>query len=236
MTPDGPDEPDDGEPEEAEGGPLALDPALEEALREATESVEARQAERASATESADDGTSEEVAELIARVAELEAEREALGDRLIRLTADFDNHRKRTLKERQDSFQYGHENLVKDLLGTVDNLERAIEHASQSDDGDLGGMLQGVELVQRDLLETLTKHAVSEIDVAEGMFDPNLHEAMAQVEDPERPAGAIVQVLQKGYVLRDRLLRPARVIVAKAPVEQEPEPDSEDASMDEEDE
>ncbi len=234
MTPDGPKEPNDGEPEEAEGGTLAMDPELEEALREATESVEARQAERASATESAGGGTSEEVAELIARVAELEAEREALGDRLIRLTADFDNHRKRTLKERQDSFQYGHENLVKDLLGTVDNLERAIEHASKSDDGDLGGMLQGVELVQRDLLETLTKHAVSEIDVAEGMFDPNLHEAMAQVEDPKRPAGAIVQVLQKGYVLRDRLLRPARVIVAKAPVEQEPEPDSEDASTDEE--
>ncbi len=238
MTPDGPNEPNDGEPEEADGGTLAMDPELEEALREATESVEAREVERASgeaASGEAQQGPpSEGVAELAVRVALLEAEKEALGDRLIRLQADFDNHRKRTLKERQDSLQYGHENFVKDLLRTVDNLARAIEHASQSGGGDLEGMLQGVELVQRDLLETLTKHAVSEIDVAEGMFDPNLHEAMAQVEDPERPAGAIVQVLQKGYVLRDRLLRPARVIVAKAPVEQEPEPDSEDASTDEE--
>ncbi len=226
MTPEGPnDKPD--ESEEAEGGTLAMDPELEAALREATESVEAIQAER-SEEGAADQQPGADAGELAGRVEELETENAALNDRLLRLQADFDNHRRRTLKERQDALQYGHENLVKDLLGTVDNLERAIEHASQSDGGDLEGMLQGIELVQRELLGTLNQHAVSEIDVAEGMFDPNLHEAMAQVEDPERPAGAVVKVLQKGYQLRDRLLRPVRVLVAKAPVEAEPKPDSEE--------
>jgi molecular chaperone GrpE len=224
--PDGPnDKPTDGagEPEEAEGGTLAMDPELEAALREATESVGAIQAER-----DGEPGAEPAEGELAARAEELEAENAALQDRLLRLQADFDNHRRRTLKERQDALQYGHENLVKDLLGTVDNLERAIEHASQSDGGDLEGMLQGVELVQRELLAALAQHAVSEIEVADGVFDPNLHEAMAQVEDPERPPGSVVQVLQKGYQLRDRLLRPTRVLVSKAPVEAEPKPDSED--------
>lgn len=220
------------EPEEAEGGTLAMDPALEEALREAAESVEARAAARDA--EGREPGgapaTSEETAAMKARIVELEVELETLNDRSIRLQADFDNHRRRTLRERQEALQYGHENLVKDLLGTVDNLERAIEHASQSGGGDLGGMLQGVELVQRELLATLSHHNVTVIDTSRGMFDPNVHEAMAQLEDPEKPAGHIVQVLQKGYQLRDRLLRPARVMVAKAPAEAKPE--SEDEEVD----
>ncbi len=220
-----PDDPKDGTPEEAEGGTLAMDPELEAALREATESVEARAAERQAAAHSGAPAevTSEELESLRTRLVEVEAENEALQDRLVRLQADFENHRRRGLKERQDALHYGHENLVKDLLGTVDNLERAIDHASQSDGGDLEGLLQGVELVQRDLLGTLNQHSVNEIEAAERPFDPNVHEAMAQVEDSERPAGTVVQVLQKGYLLRDRLLRPARVMVSKAPANSSPE-------------
>ena len=177
--------------EEAEGGSLGPNPELEEALREATESIEARQAERAAQKEAGGAQAPPAILAILEnRVAELEGEQEALNERYLRLQADYDNHRKRTLKERQDALQYGHENLVKDLLATVDNLERAIEHASQSDGGDLQGMLQGVELVQRELMGTLDKHGVSEI-AAEGTFDPNVHEAMAQVEVEDQPAGSV---------------------------------------------
>lgn len=194
---------------EAPEGAFSPSAELEEALREASEAVEERQAGRQKSAEAGSDAA----AELAAARAELEEQK----DRLIRLQADFDNLRKRALKERQEAHQYGHENLVKDLLGTVDNLDRAIEHASQSDGGDFQSMLQGVELVRRELLGALAKHGVNEVQAEEVAFDPNVHEAMAQVENDSVPPGTVIEVLQKGYQLRDRLIRPARVVVSKHP-------------------
>jgi molecular chaperone GrpE len=191
--------------EEASGGSLAPSPELEEALREATEAVEAREAER-----EGDEAEEGEAAEAEA----LRGELAALQEQMVRLQADFDNFRRRTLKEREEAHQYGHENLVKDLLPTVDNLDRAIEHARTSDGGDFESMLQGVELVQRELLGALALHGMSEIEAGNVPFDPNVHEAMAQREDDSVPVNTVVEVLQKGYRLRDRLLRPARVIVS----------------------
>jgi len=104
----------------------------------------------------------------------------------------------------------------------VDNLERAIEHASASSGADFEGMLQGVELVRRELLAVLAKHGVSTIEATGEVFDPNLHEALAQMEDENVPAGRIARMLQKGYRLRDRLLRPARVMVSKGPAQPPP--------------
>jgi molecular chaperone GrpE len=148
---------------------------------------------------------------------ELRAENEHLVERLTRLTADLENLRKRGLKEREDAFRYGHENLVKDLLGSVDNLERAVAHAqSREDGGDFESMLQGVELVQRELIGALSKHGVERIDAEGKAFDPTEHEAMAQKEDDSVPAHTVVEAYQAGYKLRDRLLRPARVVVSKA--------------------
>ncbi len=194
--------------EEASAGSLAPSEELEDALREAAEAVEAREAARKGGAAGGRGGGGAELEALRAEV-------EQLRDRYVRLQADFDNHRRRQLKERQEALQYGHENLVKDLLGTVDNLDRAIEHASRSDGGDFDSMLQGVELVRRELHGALAKHGMSEIE-AEGMpFDPNVHEAMAQREDDTVPANTVVEVFQKGYRLRDRLLRPARVVVSK---------------------
>lgn len=191
--------------EEGSEGSLTPSPELEEALREAAEAVEAReQARRASGSEPAG-----------GEGATVRAELQALQERNLRLQADFENQRRRALKERQEAYQYGHENLVKDLLGTVDNLDRAIDHASQSGGGDFESILQGVELVRRDLLGALAKHGVSEIEAQGLVFDPNVHEAIAQHEDDTVPAGTVVQVYQKGYRLRDRLLRPARVVVSK---------------------
>ena len=199
--------------EDASAGSLAPSPELEEALREAEAAVEARHAGR-----SAGRGASGQEA-LEREVASLKEDKAQLEERIVRLQADFDNHRKRTLREKQEALSYGHEFVVKDLLPVVDNLERAIEHASASSGADFEGMLQGVELVRRELLAVLAKHGVSPIEAAGEMFDPNLHEALAQMEDEKVPAGRIGRVLQKGYRLRDRLLRPARVMVSKGPGE-----------------
>jgi molecular chaperone GrpE len=138
-------------------------------------------------------------------------------DQLLRLQADFDNFRKRALKERNEVLHYGHQNLVKELLSVVDNLERAIGHARASGGGDLGGFLQGVELVQRELLGALEKHGVGRVEALGQLFDPAVHEAMAQVPDAAAAPGTVLEVLQEGYRLRDRLLRPARVVVARPP-------------------
>jgi molecular chaperone GrpE len=197
--------------EEASGGSLAPSAELEEALREAEAAVEAREAARAAGR-----GPSGGQA-LERRLAALEAEKGQLEERSIRLQADFENFRKRTLREKQESLSFGHEMVVKDLLAVVDNLDRAIEHASASTSADFEGMLQGVELVRRELLGVLAKHGVSAIEAEGEVFDPNLHEALAQVEDDSIPAGRVGRVLQKGYRLHDRLLRPARVMVSKGP-------------------
>ncbi|MDX1648241.1 MAG: nucleotide exchange factor GrpE [Myxococcota bacterium] len=193
--------------EEASQGSLSPSSELEEALREAAEAVEAREASRPNRRGAAAPSPQE--------LERLQAELEALKDRHLRLQADYENHRRRTLNEREESARYGHENLVKDLLPTVDNLERAIDHARQSGGGDFESMLQGVELVQRELLGALAKHGVEPIEPEGQPFDPNLHEAMAQEATDEVPSGTVVRVLQKGYALRDRLLRPARVMVSK---------------------
>lgn len=192
---------------EDSAGALAPSPELEEALREAEAAVEAREAQR--------EGRPQEPGPAERELAALREEKARLDDRLIRLSADFENHRKRVLREKQETLAYGHENVVKDLLPVVDNLERAIEHASASSGADFEGMLQGVELVRRELLAVLVKHGVGAIEAEGEAFDPNVHEALAQVEDPKVPAGRVARVLQKGYRLRDRLLRPARVLVSK---------------------
>jgi len=194
--------------EEAEGGSLAPNPELEEAMREAMEAVEAREVER--------------------RQPAGEGETAELHDRLLRLQADFENFRKRTLKEKEEAFRYGNQNIVKDLLPTVDNLERAIEHARGSQTGDLEGLLQGVELVLRELLGALEQHGLAAIEAEGQTFDPAVHEAMTQQIDESAPANTVMQVFQKGYRLRDRLLRPARVVVSGGPGEGSGEEKSED--------
>ena len=217
---------------DAEAGTLAPSPELEAALREATEAVEGR-AQEAKPREAKHDvietliqaykAESERLGqELDAAKAELEAakgEAAANKDRAARTAADLDNLRRRQLRERQETLQYGHENLVKELLGTVDNLERAVDHAKGSEGKDLVALLQGVELALRELSTVLAKHGVEVIEADGVAFDPNVHEAVAQLEMEEGsvPPGNVARVYQKGYRLRDRLLRPARVVVAVAP-------------------
>lgn len=187
-------------------GTLAPSRELEDALREATESIEEREKARGGAA--SPQGPSPREEELAAEVA-------TSRDRWLRLQADFENFRRRAAKERLEVEQYGHQNLVKDLLTAVDNLERAIDHARRSGGGDLESLLQGVELVRKDLSTALTKHGVAAIDAVGRPFDPALHEAMAQAPDDSVAPNTVIEELQKGYLLRDRLLRPARVIVSR---------------------
>lgn len=212
---------------ESEEPSLAPNPELEAALRDAVESMEEREGREAQKPDPAESQPIPEV--LLTQPAEgefIDEEVERLRDELIaardrelRLRADFENFRRRALKERQELLQYGHENLVKDLLSTVDNLDRAIEHSRRSDGGDLQSLLQGVEMLQRELRAILEQHEVTEIEAQGRPFDPALHEAMTQVPSTDVPPNTVIEVLQKGYQLRGRLLRPARVVVASAPNE-----------------
>jgi molecular chaperone GrpE len=199
--------------EEESVGSLPPNPELEDALRAAVEAVEDRPEEPGEEEKE----PSEVEAPGGEEAVDVAAELERTHHRLLRLQADFENFRRRSLAERRDIYKYGHENLVKDLLSTVDNLDRAIGHARESGGGDLESLLQGVELVQREFLGILENHSICEVEALGKAFDPALHEAMAQVPDGSVAPNTVIDVLQKGYQLRDRLLRPARVIVAKAP-------------------
>jgi molecular chaperone GrpE len=198
--------------------PREPDPEAE-ALREAAAAVpdpsRARQ-ERASDEVVLDEPVAVRAEDEVTR---LRDELATARDRMLRLQADFDNFRKRAMKDREEAVQYGPQILVKDLLPVVDNLARAIDHARQSGGGDLEGLLQGVELVRRELESVLSKHHVREVEALGKVFNPAQHEAMAQIPNASVEPNTIVEVLQKGYQLRDRLIRPARVIVARTPDE-----------------
>jgi molecular chaperone GrpE len=137
-----------------------------------------------------------------------------MKDRHLRLAAEFENFKRRALKERQDLLNFATEGLMKELLGTIDNLERALGHVKQEEDVDKETLLEGVDLTLRSLMQTLEKGGLKVVE-AEGVpFDPAVHEAIRQVPSDEHPAGTVIEVFQKGYMLKNRLLRPALVAVA----------------------
>jgi len=141
-------------------------------------------------------------------------------DKYLRLAAEFDNFRRRSLRERQDALRYGNENLMKELLGTVDNLERAVDHGLADALGEEGAkVFAGVDLTLRSLLQTLEKFGVKQVPAEGEPFDPSVHQAIRQVPSDDTPPGSVAEVLQKGYLLADRLLRPALVGVSSGPAD-----------------
>jgi molecular chaperone GrpE len=130
-------------------------------------------------------------------------------DRYLRTLADFDNYRKRADREKQDFFKYALAGALRDLLPVLDNFDRALDHAEQGDE-----FHRGVALIYKQLFDVLKKHGVRVIEESNVRFDPNIHEAVVRAEDPSVPSHTVVQILQKGYFLHDRLLRPAMVKVA----------------------
>jgi molecular chaperone GrpE len=148
-------------------------------------------------------------------VAALQSERDDLFDRLQRLAAEFDNFRKRSLREQAAMSARANERLVRELLPILDDLGRALEAASQHEEAKLE---EGVRLVHRSLADVLAREGVAEIET-DGKFDPHVHEALlSQPSDAEE--GTVIEVVQKGYMLGDRVVRPARVVVAAAAVEE----------------
>ena len=214
---------------DGEGGPrIEASSEMEEALREATEAVDSGTAASGTAQRGAG-STDKMTIEVLAReLQELKAlhdeklsEFDQQKDQVLRIQAEWENFRRRSLKEKQESLKFGHQNLVKDLLSAVDDLERAMEHGAQSAGSDVKGILAGVGLVHREILGTFAKHGVSEIEADGQTFDPAVHEAMGQIPDGAVPTNTVLQVLQKGYVIHDRMLRPSRVIVSREPTPEE---------------
>ena len=145
-------------------------------------------------------------------VAALAKERDDYLDALQRLKAEFDNYRKRVARDQQELAARAHERLVKELVPVLDDLERALEAAAEHEEGKLE---EGVRLVHRSLADALAKEGLAEIGT-DGAFDPHTQEALlSQPSDAEE--GSVIQVLQKGYSLGDRVLRPARVVISSGP-------------------
>ncbi|SMC21178.1 molecular chaperone GrpE [Desulfacinum hydrothermale DSM 13146] len=177
------------------------------------ESAQSMNGETQEQTQQPFDPNSATVEEWKAVLEEREAEIAGLKDKLLRQTAEMENTRKRLERERTEAITFANENLLRELLAVVDNLERAIQHAEQ--DADTQQLLEGVKMTHKHFLDTLARFGCKPFESEGKDFDPCYHEAIVQHETEEHPANSVVQEFQKGYMLHDRLLRPAMVAVAK---------------------
>ena len=156
--------------------------------------------------------------------AELEASqsmsREMMGrlkdthERMLRATADLENYRRRAQKEKEEVQRFGNEKVLRDFLPVIDNLDRAIEHANTG--ADLDSVKQGIEMTRKLFEETLAKHGVTRVVALGQGFDPAFHEAIQSIDRPDVPPNQVITEVVKGYLLKDRLMRPALVVVSKA--------------------
>ena len=150
--------------------------------------------------------------DLLRQVGEAREEARDLEDRMLRVAAEFENFKKRMQRERESDLKYAEENLLKELLPALDNLERAIEQGRETNDA--SALLAGVEMTYNGLRTTLEKFGLTPLAGKGEPFDPNFHEALAMEASPEAPANTILNEYQKGYMYKDRLLRAAKVVVS----------------------
>ena len=179
-------------------------------LQEA-DAIKAAEAEIAGAT-GADEGK-QDMKEDVPAMATLEAEKIELQDKMLRMAAEFENYKKRMIRERESAFKYAEEGLLKELLPSIDNLERALAHQNGSDNPK--DMREGVDLTLKALLAATAKFGLTPIDSVGQPFDPNLHEALAMEESDTVPRQSVLREFEKGYFYKDRLLRAAKVVVSK---------------------
>ena len=163
-------------------------------------------------------GDRERISGLEEQLAASRAEVEKLKDLHLRAAADLENFRKRVRKEKDELIRYGNEGLIRELLPVLDNLERAVEHA-RKEQRESDGLLQGVEMTVGQFQKALEKFGAVPFSALGEAFDPARHEAMGQLESAGHPPNTVVQELQKGCLLNDRLLRPAMVMVSRLPQE-----------------
>lgn len=210
-----------------ETSPETETPAAEDAHPEVTQSDAGPEAaaevtpETPDDTEAAtDDAPDSEVSEAAGEDDQSpEAEIADLKDKLLRTLAEMENLRRRSQKDREDALKYSAANFARDMLSVADNLRRAIE--AFPDDGDasaetLTGFVEGVALTEKELLSTLERHGITKIEPEGEKFDPQFHEAMFEIPTADVENGTVMQVVETGYVIHDRLLRPAKVGIAKA--------------------
>ncbi len=190
--------------------PKQLDPDKINPLTDDNESETESRGGKA-ATESAQENSAES-GSLEARLAEKEKELAALKDQYLRALAESENVRRRLRQQSDETVRFQREGFLRDLLPIVDNLERAVGAASGGENGK--SIVEGVELVLRSLLDFLKSHGVTPLEVAGQPFDPQRHEAVAQVESDEHPPNTVVNEFHRGYAIGERMLRPARVSVA----------------------
>jgi molecular chaperone GrpE len=179
------------------------------------------------------EATPEQIASLVAALTKESAE---YKDKLLRTLAEMENLRRRTEREVSDARSYGISGFARDALGVADNLRRALEaigpELRASVDAGTKALIEGVELIERDLLKALEKNGVRRFDPLGERFDPNLHQAMYEVPDPSVPAGSVVQVVQPGFMIGERILRPALVAVAKGGPKAPPAQPAEESAAD----
>jgi molecular chaperone GrpE len=179
------------------------------------------------ATTAPGDGPSEE-ARIAQLVETLSKESADYKDKLLRTLADMENLRRRTEREVADSRVYGISNFARDIIAVADNMDRALgaldKELREKADAATKALLDGVELTERELLKVLEKHGVKKFEPLGERFDPNLHQAMFELPDPSKPAGTVAQVIQPGYMIGERMLRPALVAVARGGPKASPTP------------
>ena len=143
----------------------------------------------------------------------------AIEDKLLRTLAEMENQRRRFEKEREEAFEFGGFNFAKESLLLIDNIDRAIESFKNDEklkkNSDLDKVIDGIEIVKKDLISIFKKNGIEHINCINKKFDPNYHQAMLEIEDPNKETGIVVQEIQKGYMMKDRLLRPSLVGVTK---------------------
>jgi molecular chaperone GrpE len=162
--------------------------------------------------EAAANAVMDDLSALRARAEKAERDRDELRDLAQRTQAEFLNYQKRVQRDRSDERRYAHDGLAKDLLPALDNLERATEAAKKV--GETGPLVQGVAMVQSQVLETLRRHGITRIEALGQPFDPNRHQAVMQQPTASAPPNTVVQVLEQGYMIHERVLRPASVVVS----------------------
>ena len=156
-----------------------------------------------------------EVGELKKKLEEKEKEIKEHHDRLLRLAADFENYKKRAAKDKENWTKFANEDVIRAILPLIDNLERAVDHAQKV--ADTGVLIEGVRLTLQQILQTLNRFGLSSFQSVGKPFDPTVHEAMLVVETDQHDPNQVVEEFQKGYLLNERLLRPATVSVSKSP-------------------
>lgn len=148
-------------------------------------------------------------------IEKLNAENVEMKDRVLRTLAEMENLRRRTEREVADAKAYGVTNLARDMIGFADNLRRAIESVPAEAEGALKSLVEGLEVTERDFLSRLSRYGVTKLEPQGQKFDPNMHEALFEIPDPSVPAGTVLQVVEAGYSIGERCLRPAKVGVAR---------------------